>query len=151
MTHVRTQIRHRIKQALDDELPQNYRVFASRKYPRSVVAGQPIVDMRISNDETLDQETQGTDRDHEASLFIRVQRNGLEESIDDLLDTDEVLVVKALQTVLWGDLLEDQEVLEPNNVSFDDNAQGNEVVSSIIIEFKIIFRIDFTDPETAKE
>ena len=147
MAHVRTQIRRQVKAVLDQHLPTDkYRVFASRKTMTNHLKGKGLVDIRFLNDQTQQPETQSDDRVHIASLYIRVQRTGTEDEIDDALDEDEVLVIRAMEEHDWcGDLLEDTPEL--TQVNFSDDAESGRILGGIILRFDMEYRIDKTNPE----
>jgi hypothetical protein len=152
MVHVRTQIRTLAKQALEAELdPLVYTVFSSRTYRRNTSSGKALVDIQFTNDQQQEPATQGSDRDHVASLYVRVQRYGHENEIDDQLDQDELNVVAALNTVDWSNILEMTERLEPLQVNFADDESGAEIIAALIIRFDLDYRIDLDNPETPLE
>ena len=146
MAHLRKQIRDAFAAALDASLPNTYDVFSSRKFARNIVPGRALVDMRFLNDQTQAIETMSDDRVHIASLYIRVQRPDAETGIDDALDNDEIAIVSAIEAADWSDLLEqDPELLQAN---FSDNADGGQVIGTIVMRFDCEYRINKSDPET---
>lgn len=150
MAHIRTQIRQRVKAALESGLPSTYRVFSSRKYAINHEPGGAMVDMRFSNDQTQLIETMGDERVHVASLYIRVQRSTTDETtLDDAMDADEVAVVAIMEAINWGDLLEDEpELLQTN---FTENESSGFAIGGIVMRFDCEYRIARNDPETVIE
>jgi hypothetical protein len=150
MTHVRTQIRERFKTELENRLPSGqYEVFASRKYAINNKPDKAVVDIRISNDQTMVREVMyesgNGPRIHTASLYVRVQRTDDESQIDDSLDVDEVNIVNALSAVDWSDLLEEPpELLQ---VNFADDERAGRILGVIILRFDCEYRIDASNPE----
>lgn len=148
MTHVRTQIRQATKAALDAALdPTAYRTFASRKSAINHVPDLAIVDLQFLNDQTRVQEVVGDARIHVASLYIRIQRSAPEETLDDLLDADEVAVIAALEAHDWSSLLEEPpELIQAN---FADDGGAGHVIAALVLRFDVEYRINRDDPETA--
>ena len=148
MSHVRAQIRSRLRAALVATLPVTYDVFASRKYARNLDPARPLVDMRFSNDQTRARETMGDDRVHVASLYVRVQLSAADETLlDDALDADEIRIVTAMESVSWLDLLEeDPELMQ---VNFSEDAQNGRAIGAIVIRYDMEYRIEKDDPSTA--
>lgn len=148
MAHVRTQIRNELKTILTDGLPATYDVFGSRKYARNHRRGTALVDIRFLN-VNISQETMGDDRKHEASFYLRVQRDATEETLDDALDVDEVLLTQIIEAHDWSDLLEeDPELIQ---VNFADDAESSTPLGSIILRYDVEYRIDKTNPEEVKD
>lgn len=149
MAHVRTQIRDAIKEILTDQLPAGeYVVFASRKYARNHDSGKALVDIRFLN-VNVTQETMGDDRTHAASLYVRVQRSDAEETLDDALDQDEVLITAVIEQYDWSDLLEaDPELVQ---VNFTQDADSGSALGAIILRYDVEYRIDKTNPEIVRE
>ena len=148
MAHVRTQIRNEFKDMLTDRLPtsENYVVFSSRKYMRNHIPETVIIDMRFLNDQTRQEETIREDkRIHVASLYIRVQRSAPEDEIDDLLDQDEVNIIKAISNHDWSELLEEYPELVQTN--FSDADAGGHLIGSIVLRFDLEYRIEREEPE----
>lgn len=156
MAHARTQLRQATKSALDDGLSgDNYRIFASRKSAINHDPSKALVDMRFSNDQTRAEEVMnyaGTGdgaRIHVASLYIRVQRSAHEEQLDDILDQDEVNIVRAMEEYDWDDLLEEEpELIQVNFI--DDGSTGN-IMGGLVLRFDLEYRINRSDPETIIE
>lgn len=147
MAHVRTQIRARFKTVLEQSLGSTYKVFASRKFRRNN-DDKAVVDMRFLN-ENITQETMGDDRQREASLYIRVQRNAAETDLDDLLDADEVAITSAIEQADFSDLLEeDPELVQ---VNFSDDAESNVAIGAIILRYDVEYRVDKANPEVVRE
>ena len=148
--HARTQIRlafHDVlKAALD---PAVYDVFSSRKYARNLEPGQAIVDIRILN-VNVESQVMGFDRTHVASLYIRVQRDEPEETLDDVLDADEVAVTRAIEAHDWSMLLEDETGPELKQVNFSEDSDAAVSVGAIILRYDVEYRIDKTDPTTIR-
>ena len=150
MSHVRTQIRKAWKKVLDEELPEGYRVFASRKSAINHKSRLALVDMRFLNDQTRAEEVMNYSngdgaRIHIGSLYVRVQRSALEPDIDDLLDQDEVNVIAAVEATDWSDLLEEHpEIMQ---VSFTDDSTGGNILAGIVLRFDLEYRINRDDPE----
>lgn len=152
MAHVRTQLRRAFKDVLEDVLPAaQYRIFASRKSAINHKATHAIVDMRFLNDQTRQAETmdqQGDEaRIHIPSLYIRVQRSATEEDLDDLLDEDEVAIVKAIAEHDWGYILEEEPELVQTNFS-DDGSTGR-ILGAIVLRYDLEYRINKHNPEQA--
>lgn len=150
MAHVRTQLRQEFKEVLEGVLPAaQYRIFASRKAPINHKATHATVDMRFLNDQTRQAETmdqQGDEaRIHVPSLYIRVQRSATEETLDDLLDADEVIIVKAIAEHDWGYILEEEPELVQTNFS-DDGSTGR-ILGAIVLRYDLEYRINKHDPE----
>lgn len=145
MTHVRTQIRHRFRDVIDTHLPQpGYAVFASRKFARNHRQATAIVDISITN-VAVSQQTMGDERTHVASLFVRVQRSAKEDSLDDLLDADEVLITEAIEQTEWDDLLEEEpELVE---ILFAEDSDSENTVGAIMLRYDVEYRIDKTNPQ----
>ena len=149
MSHIRTQIRQAFKTALEASLTSGYDIHASRKYAYNATDGTALVDMKFLNDQTATREVMDDARVHVASLYIRVQRTGLEEDIDDALDTDELAVVSAIEDHDFSTLLEeDPELLQ---VNFSDSSEAGQIIGTIVIRYDVEYRIDKTDPETVIE
>lgn len=148
MTHVRTQIRAAAKAALDAALPvADYRTFASRKSALNHDPNVATVDMQFLNDQTRVPEVTGDARIHIGSLYIRIQRSALEETLDDLLDQDEVEVVAALEAHDWSSILEEPPELIQSN--FADDGSAGHVLGVLVLRFDVEYRINRNDPETA--
>ena len=153
MTHVRSQIRRTFKVMLDEGLPPDmYTVYASRKSAINHDPSRALIDMRFNNDQTRAEETMDHPdardgaRIHIASLYIRIQRSAAEEEIDDLLDTDEVNVIAAIEGYDWRELLEEEpELIQVNFV--DDGSAGN-ILGGLVLRFDLEYRINRSDPET---
>jgi hypothetical protein len=148
MTHIRTQIRHTVIDALAENLPSNYRVFGSRKYAINHKPGSPVVDVRFMN-VNITQETMGNERRNAGSLYIRVQRDGEETALDDQLDADEVLIVGVMASVRWDTLLEENPELVQAN--FAEDAQSGRPIGALILRFDVEWRANWNDPETVME
>lgn len=151
MSHVRTQIRTEFKSVLDAALPSaDYRIFASRKSAINHKATKATVDMRYLNDQTRIAETMGDSGDeariHVPSLYIRVQRSASEETLDDELDADEVLIVKAIAAHDWSGFLE--ETPELVQVNFSDDGSTGKILGAIVLRYDLEYRINKHDPET---
>lgn len=150
MTHVRKQVREAFKTALENYLDASYTVYASRKSPKNFDPDETVIDMRIMNDQTRMQETMTTStqdaRVHVASVYVRVQKTGREDEIDDLLDDDEVKIVAAIETFNWEGLLEQPpEIVQ---VNFSDDAEGAYVLGAMVVRIDVEYRISRDDPET---
>ena len=149
MTHVRRQIRARFKEAFDTYLSDTYETYASRKSAINHDPDKVVIDMRIMNDQTRQRETMmmgsANARIHVASVYVRVQRSAREHQIDDLLDDDEVQIIKAVDKYEWDDLLEEEPELI--QVNFSDDASGGLVLGSMVLRFDVEYRIDRNDPE----
>lgn len=148
MSHVRSQIRAAFKSVLDDGLPATYEVFASRKYRRNHTPGTALVDMRILN-ENIEQRTMGDERVRVASLYIRVQRSGDEDNLDDALDADETLLTSLIEANDWSLLLEEEPELV--QVNFSEDAETDVAIGAIILRYDVEYRIDKTNPEIVKD
>lgn len=153
MTHVRQQIRAAFKSALTDATnglsSDTYTVYSSRKSAVNHDPDSVLVDMRFLNDQTAQRETMMGDdnaRVHTASLYIRVQRSGREEAIDDALDQDNVEIINAIDAYDWSNLLEEEPELV--QVNFADDAGGGFVLASMVLRFDCEYRISRNDPET---
>lgn len=142
MSHVRTQIRQAVANVLANQLP-GFDVFASRKNARNALPN-PMIDMRFLN-ENIDQDTMGPERRRTSSLYIRVQRLLNEETIDDALDADEVLINTALLSADWTGLLEDDPRLMQVNWSDDPP------VYAIVLRYDVEYRVRINDLETVRE
>ena len=84
-------------------------------------------------------------RIHVPSLYIRVQRSASEETLDDELDQDEVLIVKAVSEYDWSHLLEEEPELVQTNFS-DDGSTGR-ILGAIVLRYDLEYRINKHDPE----
>ncbi len=148
MTHVRAQIRQAFRTALTAHLGSSYDVYSSRKSAINHDPEKIVIDMRIMNDQVREQETMtiGSDnaRIHVASVYLRVQRSGREEEIDDALDEDEVKVVNAIDLYVWDHLLEEEPELI--QVNFSDDASGGYILGSMVLRFDVEYRINRNDP-----
>ena len=150
MSHVRTQLREEFKRVLESVLPSTqYRVFASRKSAINHRSTHAVVDMRFLNDQTRQAETMDNMGDeariHVPSLYIRVQRSETEEKIDDVLDQDEVTIVKAVSEYDWGHMLEEQPELV--QVNFSDDGSTGRILGAIVLRYDLEYRINKHDPE----
>ena len=149
MTHVRTIIRQAIVNLLDAELPTSpYVVLGARLSKRNRTGeGLAMVDARFA-DVAVTQQTMGDDRLHTASLLIRVQREGDEETIDDDLDADEVAITGILNGFDWSNLLEDDPEL--TQISFAYDTESEATIGVLVLRFTVEYRIDKNDPETVR-
>lgn len=145
MPHVRTQIRAAVKAVLETALP-SHRCFQGRRYKINAVE-LPMVDMRFLN-ENSDYEGMGDVMDHDASLYIRVARQGSDDDIDDLLDADGVAVEEALRGNRLGGLVKDC-VLKQTN--FTDDADGDKPIADMVLRFDITYRTSDADVQTARD
>jgi hypothetical protein len=145
MAHVRTQIRTLAKSILEENLPDNYRVFSSRKSAINHRSDSVLVDMAFNNDQTREEETMNDYRVRIASLQIRIQRSGSEEELDDLLDQDEVRIINAFNQGDWSSLLE--EPPEQIQAQFLSGPEGGNILGALVLRFDLEYRIDRTDPE----
>ena len=147
MSHVRTQIREAMKEALEAELGDGYVIYASRKFAKNLEA-LALIDMRFAG-ATVEQSTMGDVREHTASLMIRCQRGAPEETIDDLLDADELAINYIIENQDWDDLLMEQPVL--TQVTWTDDASTGTVIGSIVLRYDVQYRVTTTDLETARD
>lgn len=146
MAHVRTQIRDAMALVLTTALGTGYRVYASRKYPQNLGA-KALVDMRFLN-ENIEEVTMGDDRTRTASLYIRCHRGASEETIDNLLDADEVAISDAILSYDWSALLEeDPELVQ---VNFSDDAGGGVPIGALVLRFDLEYRVSRLDLETVR-
>lgn len=144
--HVRTQIRHRFRDVLDAALPSSYVIYGGRKRARNDT-GQALVNIVSLNDQQSLPETQGDARIRTASIYVRVQRSGVGDALDDQLDADEVAVTEAIMAADWSDLLE--ELPESVQTNSSDSGEAGRDVSEVVIRFDCEYRIDRFDLETA--
>jgi hypothetical protein len=149
MTHIRTRLRNRFRDALQLGLGAEYDVYASRKTKRNHTPGVTLVDMRFLNDQTREEETMSDDRIHIASLYIRIQRSGDEDTIDDDLDEDELRVTSIVRNIDWSDILEEQP--EQMQANFADDADAGLILGAIVLRYDLEYRIDIDDPTTTIE
>ena len=148
MTHVRTIIRQRFISVLTDALPAAaYEVLGAREGKRNRTTTESLVDVRFG-DIAVSADTMGKNRDHIAQLMIRVQTEGTEETLDDLLDENEVQVCRAVYNIDWSQLLSDEPELQ--QISFLRDAETETAIGVIIMQFQIEYRIDKRNPETIK-
>ena len=144
MSHVRTQIRARFSTLLA-ALGATYEVTASRKRPKNIDHGIALVNIRCLNDQTQAREVQSDLRIRIASVYVRIQRSGSGDALDDTLDADEVAVVDAILGAEWADLLEEPpELLQTN---FSDDGAGELDIAEIVMRFDCEYRVDRTDLE----
>lgn len=147
MAHIRTQIRAAMKIALDANLPVGqYEVYASRKYARNHTS-KATVDMQFLN-ENITRETNGTERIRISSLYLRVQRSGAEDALDDALDVDEVNITAVIEAMDWSALLEESPELV--QVNFSDNAETGLALGALVMRYDVEYRADKDDPETVR-
>lgn len=144
--HVRTQIRHRFRDVLDAALSSSYVIYGGRKRARNDT-GQALVNIVSLNDQQSLPETQGDARIRTASIYVRVQRSGVGDALDDQLDADEVAVTEAIMAADWSDLLE--ELPESVQTNSSDSGEAGRDVSEVVIRFDCEYRIDRFDLETA--
>ena len=156
MAHIRTQIRAQMKSILEAALPSvGYEVRASRKTMYNHDPNKALVDMRFQVDQVRLPETMtssGGDRERisVASLYIRVQRSAAEEDLDDLLDADSVLIIKAIDAHEdWEDLLEEQPEL--SQTLFSDAEDAGYTIGSIVLRYDLEYRVHMSDPETVSQ
>lgn len=143
MTHVRTQIRETLADALTTVLP-DFDVHASFKYARNVT-DRPMIDMRFLN-ENVGSDTMGSARRRVASLYLRVQRPGTEAAIDDLLDIDEIAVnAVVMEGQWWVDLLEQEPELM--QVNWSDSDEGGRIIGTIVLRYDVEYRVTQTNLE----
>lgn len=145
MTHIRTQIRESLRDALAAALT-GYDVYSSRKYAKNITT-KPMVDMRFLN-ENVEAETMGSERRRTASLYLRVQRHAPETQIDDLLDNDEIVVNDVVMSNWWDGLL--AEPPEQMQVNWSDTDQGGSIIGSIVLRYDVEYRVDQIDLENAR-
>lgn len=145
MTHIRTQIREGLRDTLASTLT-GYDVYSSRKYAKNLTA-KPMIDMRFLN-ENIESETMGSDRRRKASLYVRVQRQAPETEIDDLLDTDEILVNDIVMSNWWEAFL--TEPPEQMQVNWSDTDQGGAIIGSIVLRYDVEYRVDQTNLELVR-
>lgn len=145
MTHTRTQIREGLRDALATTLT-GYDVYSSRKYAKNITS-KPMIDMRFLN-ENIESETMGSTRRRKASLYVRVQRQAPETEIDDLLDSDEILVNDIVMSNWWGPYL--TEPPEQMQVNWSDTDQGGSIIGSIVLRYDVEYRVSQTDLETVR-
>lgn len=145
MTHIRTQIRHRFRDILADGLPTGYVVAASRKGSRNDT-GAALVNVLSLNDQQGQIETMGDARVRTASIYVRVQRSGIGDALDDALDADEVLINGLVLAADWDDLLEAPP--ENTQVNSSDSGDAGRDVSELVIRFDCEYRLDRHDLET---
>lgn len=148
MTHVRSTIRHAFTEVLGSGLDtERFEVLGRRAAMRNRVDAESLVDVRFG-EVAVTQETMGDMRTHTATLMIRVQHEGTEENLDDLLDEDEVLVCALIDNHDWSSLLEEEPELQ--QISFARDAESEVAVGVIILQFRVEYRIDKRDPETVR-
>lgn len=147
--HIRSTIRQTIRDLLDAELPTSpYVVMGARLSKRNREGdGLATVDVRFA-DVAVTQQTMGDDRLHTASLMIRVQREGDEETIDDDLDADELVITGILNRFDWSSLLEDDPELTQINFGYDTESEAT--IGVLVLRFTVEYRIDKNDPETVR-
>lgn len=147
--HIRSTIRQAIVNLLDAELPTSpYVVMGARLSKRNREGdGLAMVDARFA-DVAVTQQTMGNDRLHTASLMIRVQREGDEETIDDDLDADELAITGILNRFDWSSLLEDDPEL--TQISFAYDTESEVTIGVLVLRFTVEYRIDKNDPETVR-
>jgi hypothetical protein len=146
MAHVRTQIRHRVRDTLDAGLPATYLVAASRKARRNATPDDAHVNIRVLNDQGREIETQGSERIRVASVYIGVVRQGTGDALDDALDADEVIINDLIYSVSWDDLLEFLPMLM--QVNFTESGEGEKDTSQIVLRYDMEYRVDYDDLET---
>lgn len=146
MPHVRTQIRNVVVSELANGLGVDYVVFSSRHFDRNHIDGKALVDIKISNDQTMERDTMNDARVHVASLYIRVQRDGDDASLDNDLDADEVKIVNLIDAYDWSSLLEEPPELV--QVNFSDDAGTEQAIGAIVMRYDMEYRINKSDPET---
>lgn len=144
MTHVRTQVREVLAAALTTACPQ-FDVFASFKYGRNVTT-KPMLDIRYLN-ENIDTEVMGDERRRVVSMYLRLQRPGREELIDDLLDQDEIDINTVVMTSGWWEGLLTEEP-EQKQVNWSDTDEGGQIIGTIVLRYDIEYRVTQQDLET---
>lgn len=146
MAHLRKQIRDRFATVLAAGLPSNYDVYTMRSYALNHDTTRAVIDIKCLNDQVRQREVMSDVRVRVASFYIRVQRGETEETLDDTLDADEVLITDLIEAEDWSDLLEeDPELLQ---VNFSDDSTGEYVIGSMIMRYDCEYHIDKADPET---
>jgi hypothetical protein len=143
MSHVRSQFRAAIKAILITAMPA-HKIFSSRRYKINA-SELPIVDMRFSN-ENSEHQTMSNVLERTATLHIRVTRNAVEESIDDVLDDDAVLVEHALANAVVAGVKSAMLV----QTNFTDSADGDRTNAEVILRYDITYRTADNDVETAR-
>lgn len=144
MTHIRTQVREVVADALTLACPQ-FEVYASFKYARNV-GDKPMLDIRFLN-ENIDSEVMGSQRRRVASLYLRLQRPATEEEIDDLLDQDEIDINDVVMTSGWWEGLLEEEP-EQKQVNWSDTDEGGRIIGTIVLRYDIEYRVTQYDLET---
>ena len=150
MTHVRTTIRQTVARLLETKLPSTgYDVIGTRASKRNRRDTDPdaVVDVRITDVAVT---AQGMDdlRLHTATLMIQVTREGNEETLDDLLDQDEILVTQAVNQFDWARLLEaDPELTQ---ITFARDGESDVTIGAIMLRYTVEYRISKHNPETVR-
>lgn len=146
MSHIRTQIRHRFRDVLDTALGTGYVVKGSRRKRPANDTGVALITVLSLNDAQNTPETMGDARVRIASIYVRIQRTGVSEALDDALDADEVVVTEAVLATDWSDLLEEQP--ESVRTMSSDSGEAGRDVSELVIQFDCEYRLDRHDLET---
>lgn len=150
--HARVQIRRFTKEILVASLKpsENYDIFSSRKSAVNHDPGTTLIDMQILNDQVRQDEVlcvdDGQPDIHVASLYVRIQKSGPEDDIDDLLDSEAAKVEQALLMHNWEGLLEEPPELIQTN--FSSASEGGVVLASLSLRFDMEYRIYQHDPYT---
>jgi hypothetical protein len=150
MTHVRTTIRQTVCQLLGTKLPNTgYNVLGTRtsKRNRSAIDQDAVVDVRIT-DVAVTAQGMNDLRLHTATLVIQVTREGKEETLDDMLDQDEVLVTQAMSQIDWTRLLETDPEL--TQITFARDGESDVAIGAIMLRYTVEYRISKNNPETVR-
>lgn len=150
MPHVRTQIRHRVRNALRAGLDDAaYDVDASRKSARNQRYPVTDVNIKVLNDQVRELETMygsiPTDI-HVMSLYIRVSRTGNGDTLDDLLDEDEIKINTIIMTLDWLDLCEEDP--KPVQTNFTSDGDGEKDFAELVLRYDFEYRVSRNDLET---
>jgi hypothetical protein len=141
--HVRTQIRHTVRDILAAQLPSGYVVpSASRKAARNATI-LATVDITASNDQTEQRQVQGNVLDRTLSLYVRVGRIATGDALDDLLDQDEVRVHNIIMSHDWSMLLADEPV--PMQTNFSTSGDGEKDTGVLVTRFDFLYRVSTDD------
>jgi hypothetical protein len=150
MTHVRTTIRQTVARLLETKLPSTgYDVIGTRasKRNRRAIDQDAVVDVRIT-DVAVTAQGMNDLRLHTATLMIQVTREGNEETLDDLLDQDEVLVIRAMSQFDWMRLLETDPEL--TQITFARDGESDVAIGAIMLRYTVEYRISKYNPETVR-
>ena len=149
-THVRTQIRHLVRNTLAAQLnPNDYVIYTSRRNSKNVTGGVAVIDIRCSNDQVRDEEVQYTDGPVDirvASIYIRLARTGYGDTLDDQLDADEVLINGHIMDADWSSLCE--EPPKPVQFNFASDGSGEQDYVEIVMRYDFEYRVLRSDPTT---